>query len=109
MFQRFIQTPLKFWFRMGVVFIIPWLMAATLWHVSSLSREVDRDLSRHLQECYSNGKFDYTCGERARDLLVQGYHNAWFTAFGVSLLQLFLLWVAGIVIVTGTRWAAHAL
>ncbi len=109
MFQAFLRTSLRFWFRLGLVLTVPWLIGATLWHVAAAGREANWHLSRDLQACDINGQIDSVCIHKATALFRFDMYNEWFWALTSSAEQLALLWIIGLILVAGLRWAARAL
>lgn len=51
MLERFVDTPLRFWFRLAVVASVVWFVIASLLHWATLAREMVSEEMRHISSC----------------------------------------------------------
>ena len=110
MLRAYLRTPVRFWFRFGMVASLLWFVIGTLWHWTSLGQESANSYMRHLQVCQAKtGNQSIECVAYAGKQLTSSQSNAWPTAIGESLFQIALVWLISVIVILGTRWAARAL
>ena len=110
MIKRFVDVPLRFWFRTAVTVSGLWFVVAGLLQWAILQRAAAAASMRHIAGCQISRIADpHECISRAVTQLDISRANAIPLAFLEAVTQVALLWLIGAIALFGMRWAARAL